>query len=207
MFRGNSLYCKSQSVVRVIVVVSVLLALFSYALFPLPALAQGESERVKGAEDRYEDVIDITADEVSYDRKSRLATAKGNVAILFKSFRITGDFAEYDEGGAVVSIRGGARFEDTREGSVFVADKIVFLLDTEEMEAEGGVSLRYKGGEVLASGDKLTYFSEDKRAIIEGDAAVEIAGKGCQASVITVFLDEERVVAEGGTRTVIPRDE
>lgn len=83
----------------------------------------------------------------------------------------------------------------------------MFLLDTEEMEAEGGVSLRYKGGEVLASGDKLTYFSEDKRAIIEGDASVEIAGKVFQASVITVFLDEERVVAEGGTRTVIPRDE
>ena len=207
MFRGNSVYCKSQSVVRVIVIVSVLLALFSYALFPLPALARGESEGVKGAKDGNEEVIDITADEVRYDRKGALAIASGNVEVLFKSFRITGDHAEYDESALLVTIRGNARFEDTLEGSVFVADKIVFLLREEEMEAEGDVSLRYKDGEVLASGDKLSYFSEGKRAIIQGDACVEIAGKMFQAKVITIFLDEERVVAEGGTRTVIPRDD
>ena len=207
MFRGNSLYCKSQLAVRVIVTASLLLALISYAFFPLPAFAEEESEGVKGTGGSHEEVINITADEVRYERKRALATASGNVAVLFKSFRITGDYAEYDESGAVVAISGNAKFEDTREGSVFAADKIVFLLEEEKMEAEGGVSLRYKGGQVLASGDRLSYFSADKRAIVEGDACVEIAGKMFQASVITIFLDEERVVAEGGTRTVIPRDE
>jgi len=207
MSRRNSVGCKSQLAVRVIVAASLLLVLTSYALFPLPAFGEEKSEGVKDTGDGHEEVVDITADEVSYDGKSALATASGNVQVLFKSFRITGDYAQYDEGGAVVVIRGNAKFEDTREGSVFVADKIVFLLEKEEMEAEGGVSLRYKGGEVLASGDKLSYFSGDKRAIVEGDACVEVAGKMFQAKVITIFLDEERVVAEGGTRTIIPRDE
>ena len=74
------------------------------------------------------------------------------------------------------------------------------------MEVEGCASLRYKDGEVLASGEAFSYFSAGKRVVIQGDACVEISGKMFQASVITIFLDEERVVAEGGTRTVIPRD-
>jgi lipopolysaccharide export system protein LptA len=207
MFQGNRLHRKVQSSIQVIITASVLLILFCSALFPLLAYAQREPEGPEEPRDSYEEVIDITADEVRYDRRAGLAIASGNVAVLFKSFRITGNYAEYDEDRTIVAIRGGAKFEDTLEGSVFLADKIEFLLEKEEMEAEGGVSLRYKGGEVLAYGDKLSYFSVDKRAVVQGDACVEIKGKVFQAKVITIFLDEERVVAEGGTRTVIPRDE
>jgi len=38
------------------------------------------------------------------------------------------------------------------------------------MEATGGISLKYNDGNVLASGEKLSYFRLDKRAIVEGDA-------------------------------------
>jgi lipopolysaccharide export system protein LptA len=58
---------------------------------------------------------------------------------------------------------------------------------------------------VLASGDRLSYLGDDGRVIIDGNASVEIGDKIFQASSITVYIDEERVVAEGGTRTVIPR--
>jgi lipopolysaccharide export system protein LptA len=207
MFRRKRLYCPSVSAVRVIVSASLLLALISPLFFPFAAFAREKPKGVEGAKGSHEEIIDITADEIGYDLKYALATAKGNVTVLFKSFRITGDLAEYDEGKLVVVIKGNAKLEDTQEGTVFLADKIVFLLEEEKMEAEGGVSLRYKDGEVLASGEKVSYFGVDKRAIVEGDASVEIAGKVFSASVITVFLDEERVLAEGGTRTVIPRDE
>lgn len=204
MVKRTGLYCRTESVLSVIVTVSVVFALFSFAFFPYPVLAQEDSEAVQG-EGSNEEVIDIVADELSYDRKSGLATAKGNVEISFKSYRITGNYAEYDESGAVVVITGRARFEDTEERSVLVADRIVVSLETGEMEAESGVFLRHKDGEVLASGDRLSYLGDDGRVIIDGNASVEIGDKIFQASSITVYIDEERVVAEGGTRTVIPR--
>jgi len=207
MFRGMRLGYASTSAVRVIVSASLLLALIFPLSAPFPSFAEEKPKGVEGAKGSHEEIIDITADEISYDRKYALATAKGNVTVLFKSFRITGDLAEYDEGRLVVVIKGNAKLEDTQEGTVFLADKIMFLFKEEEMQAEGSVSLRYKDGDVLASGEKLSYFGVDKRAIVEGDASVDMAGKVFSASVITVFLDEERVLAEGGTRTVIPRDE
>lgn len=204
MVKRTGLYCRTKSGPSLIVTVSVVFALFSFALLPYPVLAQEDSEAVQG-EGSSEEVIDIVADELSYDRKSGLATAKGNVEISFKSYRITGNYAEYDESGAVVVITGRARFEDTEERSVLVADRIVVSLETGEMEAESGVFLRHKDGEVLASGDRLSYLGDDGRVIIDGNASVEIGDKIFQASSITVYIDEERVVAEGGTRTVIPR--
>ena len=122
-----------------------------------------------------------------------------------KSFRITGDYAEYNENDLIVVIKGNARFEDIEEGTEFDADKIIFLLEEEEMQATGGISLNYNDGKVLASGEKLSYFGPDKRAIVEGCAIVEIAGKVFSASTITIFLDEERVLASGGTKTILSR--
>lgn len=207
MLGRHRLCSNSASAVQVIVCASLILALIFSVFFPLSVFAQEEPQGVEGDRDSSEEIIDITADEIGYDRKNASATARGNVTVLFKSFRITGDYAEYSEGDPVVVIRGSARFEDTKEATVFTAEKIVFFLEEEELEAEGGVSLRYKDDQVLASGDKLSYFRRDKRAVIEGEACVEMDGKLIQASVITVFLDEERVLAEGGTRTVISRDE
>ena len=207
MFRGTKLCYASAPAVRVIVSASLLLALIFLLPFPFSAFVEKKPEGVEDDRGSYEEIIDITADEISYDRKCAVATARGNVTVLFKSFRITGDLAEYDEDRLVVVIKGNAKLEDAQEGTVFLAEKITFLLNEEEMKAEGGVFLKYKEGEVLAEGEMLSYFGLDKRAIVEGDASVEIAGKVFSASVITVFLDEERVMAKGGTRTVIPRDE
>lgn len=176
--------------------VCTLVALISIAVLPFPVFAEGDEE-----------VIDITADEIAYDRKNAEAVARGNIQVLFKSFRITGDYAEYDEKSKVVKIKGKARFEDAQEGTEFLAEEIMFFLEKEEIKATGGVSLKSKDGSITASGERLSYFSLGRRAIIEGSANVEIEGKVFQASVITVFLDEERVLAEGGTKAVIPQDE
>ena len=205
---GDRLQHSSTITVREIISICILLIVGFFILSPFAAFAGEDSAGIEGDKGSTEEIIDITADEISYDRKNAQATAKGNIVILFKSFKITGDYAEYNEDNLVVVITGNARFEDTKEGTEFDADKIVFLLGEEEkMEATGDISLKHNDGKVLASGEKLSYFSLDRRAIIQGDAVVEIAGKVFSASTITIFLDEERVLASGGTKTIIPRDE
>jgi lipopolysaccharide export system protein LptA len=202
---GNRLRHICAATAQVVISVSILMVLISSTLFPFPVFAEEKPEGVEGDRGSVEEVIDITADEISYDRRNAQATAKGNIVVLFKSFRITGDYAEYNENDLIVVIKGNARFEDIEEGTEFDADKIIFLLEEEEMQATGGISLNYNDGKVLASGEKLSYFGPDKRAIVEGCAIVEIAGKVFSASTITIFLDEERVLASGGTKTILSR--
>ncbi|NLS44253.1 MAG: hypothetical protein GX969_00710 [Firmicutes bacterium] len=159
------------------------------------------------SEETSRETVDITADELVYDRKGGLAVATGNVEVLSESFLATSDSAEYVESSSTVTMKGNVRYENLQEEIIFLAEKIIFSLENNNMEAKGDVFLNHKDGEVIASGEELFYFSEDNYFVIKGNAYVDITGKVFQADIITVFPDEERVIAEGGTKTTIPRDE
>ncbi|MGE5584686.1 MAG: LptA/OstA family protein [Bacillota bacterium] len=153
--------------------------------------------------------FEMTADEVRYRGKDKVTVADGNVLILYRSFKITGDHAEYDDRVPCVRVRSkdASRFEDTKEKTVLAAVEMVFYLSEEKVDASGNVAVNYQDGRVLASGDHITYLGKEKKGLVTGNARVEMGRKVFAAGNITVLFAEEAVIATGGTRTVIPAEE
>jgi lipopolysaccharide export system protein LptA len=153
--------------------------------------------------------FEMTAEQVTYRGKDRVTVAEGKVLIVYGSFKVSGDWAEYDDRVPCVRVRGKerVRFEDTADKTVLSAGEIVFYLSDEKVEASGGVTLSYQGGRSLASGDILTYLGREKKGVVAGNARVELGGKVFTAASVTVFFSEERIIATGGTRTIIPSEE
>ncbi|NMA64790.1 MAG: hypothetical protein GX957_00920, partial [Clostridiaceae bacterium] len=177
MFIRNTYSKENKTLIRVFSF-SIFLALLSCTFFIFSWNGHTEAYELNNESKKADsEFIDITANEIIYDSKSQLATAKGDVKILFKTFRVTGDYCEYDENDGFVIVKGKSKFEDLHEGSFFTAEQIMFYLEKEEIEAEGDVSLDYKKGEVLASGNRLSYSDKDRHAILQGNAWVDISGK------------------------------
>ncbi len=153
--------------------------------------------------------FEMTADEVRYHGKDQVTVADGKVLILYRSVKMTGDHAEYDDRVPCVRVRSKdrARFEDTAGKTVLSAGEIVFYPNEEKVDASGGVTVIYQDGRVLASGDRISYFGKEKKGIVSGNARVEMGRKVFAAGTITVLFAEETVIATGGTRTVIPGEE
>lgn len=185
-----------------------LCALIGAALIVGP-LAAGAAAQGSRAASGAGDSLDITADEVKYRGKDQVTIADGKVLILFKSFRATGDHAEYDDKVPCVRIwsKDKVRFEDVREKTVLTAGEIVFYLNEEKVDATGGAAMNYQDGRVLASGDSLSYLGKEKKGVVTGNARVEMGRRLFTAGVITILFEEETVIATGGTRTVIPGEE
>lgn len=176
---------------------------------PLGGRAWAQAQSTGGAAAAGGESFEMTAEEVTYRGKDRVTIADGKVLILYGSFRITGDHAEYDDRVPCVRVRGKDKvgFEDTADKTVLSAGEIVFYLNEEKVDASGGVTVNYQDGRAFASGDRLTYLGKEKKGIVTGNARVEIGRKVFAASSITVFFAEESVIATGGTRTIIPGKE
>ncbi len=182
-------------------------ALIGAILAALPiAGAQAEEGAGSGAAG---DALEISADQISYKGKEGVTTAEGKVVISFKTFRVTGDRAEYDSKVPCVRVKssGKARLEESTEKTVLTAADMAFFLDEEKVDATGGVYMSYRDGSVVATGDSLSYLAREKKGVVTGNARVEMGRRVFTAGAITVLFDEQTVVATGGTRAVIPGGE
>jgi len=197
------------SAARAAVCLALCVALLAAGFVPFGGRARAQAPSKGGAAAAGGESFEMTADEVRYRGKDHVTIADGKVLILYKSFRITGDHAEYDDRVPCVRVQGKdkARFEDTKEKTVLSAGEIVFYLNEEKVDASGGVTVNYQNGRVLASGDRITYLGKEKEGIVTGNARVEMGRKVFAASSITVLFAEETVIATGGTRTIIPGEE
>ncbi|MGE5594178.1 MAG: LptA/OstA family protein [Betaproteobacteria bacterium] len=173
------------------------------------AQAPAQASSKSGATAADGESLEMTAEEVRYQGKDQVTVAEGKVVIVYKSFRITGDHAEYDDRVPCVRARGKdkARFEDTKEKTVLSAGEIVFYPNEEKVDASGGVSVSYQDGRVQASGDRISYLGKEKKGVVTGNARVEMGRKVFTAGSITVLFADETVIATGGTRTIIPGEE
>ncbi len=194
---------------RAAVCLALCVALLAAGFVPFAGRAGAQAPSKGGAAAAGSESFEMTADEVRYRGKDQVTIADGKVLILYKSFRITGDHAEYDDRVPCVRVQGKdkARFEDTKEKTVLSAGEIVFYVNEEKVDASGGVTVNYQDGRVLASGDRITYLGKEKKGIVTGNARVEMGRKVFAAGYITVLFAEETVIATGGTRTVIPGEE
>jgi lipopolysaccharide export system protein LptA len=67
-------------------------------------------------------------------------------------------------------------------------------------EANGDVLLDH--GDVHASADLATYSEPERRALLSGHVKLLRGGDTLTADLVTVLLDEETVIAEGGVELV-----
>jgi lipopolysaccharide export system protein LptA len=66
----------------------------------------------------------------------------------------------------------------------------------ERIEVDGGVHITQK--KIVATGEHVVYFNEENKIILTGEPRVEQGKDSIQGEKITLFLDTEKSVVEGG---------
>jgi lipopolysaccharide export system protein LptA len=66
----------------------------------------------------------------------------------------------------------------------------------DRIEVDGGVHISQK--EIVATGEHVVYFNEENKIILTGKPRVERGKDSIQGEKITLFLDTEKSVVEGG---------
>jgi lipopolysaccharide export system protein LptA len=66
----------------------------------------------------------------------------------------------------------------------------------DRIEVDGGVHISQK--EIVATGEHVVYFSEENKIVLTGKPRVERGKDSIQGEKITLFLDTEKSVVEGG---------
>lgn len=136
----------------------------------------------------------LEAERVSYTIGGPSATASGNVRLrLPPDIVATGDRLTLR--GAVAVLEGGAKVE-TAEGAiegqtieVAERDRTAFV--------RGGVRAVF--GEMRITSNAATLYGPERRAVFRDNVTVVQPGRTMKASLVTVFIDEKRLVAEGET--------
>ena len=139
---------------------------------------------------------EITADVLTYNGKTKVATAQGHVVIHGNDGEtMTGDHGEY-------------RFEDR---SAYLTGKVHYAKGESTMDAEtvhlsrdktvtgtGGVSAYDAENKRTLRGDRVSYNSETGYGRVEGNGFVETPDGSMTAPLIEGNSKEIRVVATGG---------
>ena len=118
----------------------------------------------------------ITADELVYNQYTNTIEFKGNVRGRSPEFAL-----------------------DSNEATVFLRENNT----AERSVAEGNVRLVHGGR--TATCENATYADDERTIVLEGDARVEAAEGTLHGSVITYWIDDERVECQQGTLTALPR--
>jgi lipopolysaccharide export system protein LptA len=66
----------------------------------------------------------------------------------------------------------------------------------DRIEVDGGVHITQK--EIVATGEHVVYFNEENKIVLTGNPRVEQGRDSIQGEKITLFLDAEKSVVEGG---------
>ncbi|MBF8250548.1 MAG: lipopolysaccharide ABC transporter periplasmic protein LptA [Deltaproteobacteria bacterium] len=115
------------------------------------------------------DPINITSDNMEAETKANRVTFRGNVVARQKDMTITSNelIATYIDGGKELSdvvATGNVRI--TQQDKIAVADRALFL-NTERKIILSGNPKVWQGKDII-SGDKIIYFLDEDRTIVEG---------------------------------------
>lgn len=139
---------------------------------------------------------DITADELSYDGKSKVVAAKGHVVIhANQGATITGESGEYHFDDRSAFLQGGVKYE--KESSTLTADKM-YLYKDKTARGVGGVYFQDTAENRVLKGDDVMYNSDTGFGKIEGNGYLETADGSLAAPHIEGNMKQVKVVATGG---------
>lgn len=169
----------------------------------------------------------VTSDRIEYFTRSENANLDGNVVMLQKDKKITGDKARIrgEEDGDLMIVEGNAEvtqidgtwlvenkiLEDDpndkeqqrfiREKLIIVADKITFFRATDDLKAEGNVKITQKvgGKERVAIGDQATYSDLQQLATLTGNVKLQRENEDWLTSDKALFYTEKEEFQAFGT--------
>ncbi len=119
---------------------------------------------------------------------------------------ITANRMEADKLGDKISFKGAVTLK--KEGIILTSDSMIVFYDTatkgiHEIEAFGNVVVRKEGR--IAFSDKAFYYSGEEKIVLTGDARIIENDNQLGGDRITLFLQSDRSIIEGG-RVLIYQD-
>lgn len=139
---------------------------------------------------------DITADILTYDGNSKIATAEGNVVIhANQGAVITGQKGQYYFGDRSAWLEGNVRYE--KDEMVMTADKL-YIYNDKTVHGTGSVYLNDRSEGRVLKGDDVTYNADTGIGKIRGGGYLEFSDASMQAPLIEGNLKQVEIVASGG---------
>lgn len=141
---------------------------------------------------------DITADVLTYNGETKVATAKGNVVIhANEGAVITGADGAYHFDDRSADLSGGVHYE--KGNSTMDADTL-HLAGDKTLTGTGSVVIVDGDNQRTIKGDKAIYNSDTGYSRVEGNAYVSTPDGSLTAPLIDGNLKEIRLVATGGVQ-------
>lgn len=172
----------------------------------------------------------ITSDRMEYFTKSENANLDGNVVVLQKEKKITGDKGVIlgEEDGDTITIEGNAKVTQIRgdwllenkiikpkkddeeqerlikEKLTMDGDKIIYYKANDDLDVIGNVVIKQKvgGKERVATGKKAEYREKKKTATLTGDVKIKRENGDWLNADIAIFYTEKEDFEAIGTQTV-----
>lgn len=149
----------------------------------------------------YSDVAladDITADVLTYDGKSKMVTAVGNVVIhANQGATITGKRGQYNFIDRSAWIDGGIRYE--KEQTIMTADKM-YLYKDKTVRGVGSVYMNDEKEKRTLKGNDVMYNNDTGFGKINGNGYLETIDGIMEAPLIEGNMKQVKIVASGGVR-------
>lgn len=186
------------------------------ASFILPALAAGAGPGLTPAESFS---FDAERFELENNVYKLFGGANGPAVAYFQDSTLAGLYIEYQPDNQLARVEGQARLkylpEETSGGKaagqgkdpvplMVAADSAVADMRAGRILARGGTQrVRIDYGEVTALSQEATLFTGERRLVLVGQPEVRSGGDLLTAGEITLFLDDGRVVGQGGVHLTI----
>lgn len=139
---------------------------------------------------------DISADVLTYDGKTKVVTAKGNVVIhANEGATITGKEGEYHFEDRSAFLKGGVKY--VKEASSLVANEL-YLYKDKTARGRGDVYFHDEAQQRTLKGDDVMYNNDTGFSKIEGHGYLETADGSLAAPHIEGNLKQIKIVATGG---------
>ena len=182
----------------------------------MEVLGRGEITRFLGNVKlvRKKDVI--TSDIMEHYEKKNYIEGKGNVHLIAypeESIKLEAfsDRLTYNVDSKKSTLTGNPELiridKENPEDRIKMEGEIIKLLDNgKKVHVQGGARIEH--GEITATGEILDYDYEIKKIVLSGDSPCiyqdnEQAKANYSAEIITIFIDEQRIIMEGNVKASI----
>jgi lipopolysaccharide export system protein LptA len=153
------------------------------------------------AADKDNPSVSVTADKLSFDGKSYVATATGNVVILRDQAKMTGNKAVYNLKSAEADMEGNVSVE---QPNMHLTSAKLHSTNKNYVVATGNVVGVYEDKKM--HGDKVEYHLDQNYGIITGNGYLEAQGAQLWADTINGWFKEIRAIGTGNVHIESPAD-